>query len=159
MPLREEISKALTRAVKAQEKHRAATLRLMIAAIKDRDIALRGHGGDLHAQDGDILEILTRMVAQRRESAQAYEDGGRPELAQQEREEIEIIQSFLPRQLEAAEMEAACEKVLQESGAQSLKDMGRVMGILKKEFAGRMDFARAGKILQARLSGKPPRQE
>ena len=152
MSLREEINKALTRAVKAHEKHRAATLRLMKAAIKDRDIALRQEGGD--AQDKDILEILTRMVAQRRESAQVYEKSNRPELAQEERVEIEIIKSFLPPPLEEEVLEEVCEKVIAQSGAESLKDIGRVMKILKDEFAGRMDFAKAGKILQARLSKK-----
>lgn len=150
--LRESIKQGLAEATKSQDKRRMATLRLIQAALKDRDIAGRTEGRDAGVGDAEILEVLSKMVKQRRESAGIYEEAGRMELAQQEKEEIEIIESFLPKQLSDAETSAAVEAVIKETGAASIKDMGRVMGELKKRHAGQMDFARAGAIVKEKLA-------
>lgn len=149
--LRESIKQGLVEATKSQDKRRMATLRLIQAALKDRDIAGRTDGRDAGVSDAEILEVLAKMVKQRRESAGIYEEAGRTELAQQEREEIEIIESFMPKQLSEAETAAAVEAVIKETGAASIKDMGRVMGELKKRHAGQMDFAKAGAIVKEKL--------
>lgn len=151
--MREQIATALKEALKAQDKRHLSTLRLMQAAIKDRDIAARTAGGDKGVSDGDILDILAKMIKQREESATTYESAGRLELATQEREEIEVIRDFLPTQLSEEEVTSACDEVVTELGAESLKDMGRVMGELKKRYAGQMDFAKAGAAVKAKLSG------
>lgn len=150
--LRDSIKQGLVEATKSQDKRRMATLRLIQAALKDRDIAGRTEGRDAGVSDAEILEVLSKMVKQRRESAGIYEEAGRMELAQQEKEEIEIIESFLPKQLSDAETAAAVEAVIKETGAASIKDMGRVMGELKKRHAGQMDFARAGAIVKEKLA-------
>lgn len=150
--LRESIKQGLVEATKSQDKRRMATLRLIQAALKDRDIAGRTDGRDAGVSDAEILDVLSKMVKQRRESAGIYEEAGRTELAQQEREEIEIIESFMPKQLSDAESAAAVEAVIKETGAASIKDMGRVMGELKKRHAGQMDFAKAGTIVKERLA-------
>ena len=150
--LRESIKQGLVEATKSQDKRRMATLRLIQAALKDRDIAGRTDGRDAGVSDAEILDVLSKMVKQRRESAGIYEEAGRMELAQQEREEIEIIESFMPKQLSDAETAAAVEAVIKETGASSIKDMGRVMGELKKRHAGQMDFARAGAIVKEKLA-------
>jgi hypothetical protein len=149
--LRESIKQGLVEATKSQDKRRMATLRLIQAALKDRDIAGRTDGRDAGVSDAEILEVLAKMVKQRRESAGIYEEAGRTELAQQEREEIEIIESFMPKQLSDAETAAAVEAIVKETGASSIKDMGRVMGELKKRHAGQMDFAKAGAIVKEKL--------
>lgn len=149
--LRESIKQGLVEATKSQDKRRMATLRLIQAALKDRDIAGRTDGRDAGVSDAEILEVLAKMVKQRRESAGIYEEAGRTELAQQEKEEIEIIESFLPKQLSDAETAAAVEAIVKETGASSIKDMGRVMGELKKRHAGQMDFAKAGAIVKEKL--------
>ena len=140
--MREQITAALKQATLAQEKRRMSTLRLITAAIKDRDIAARGSGQD-GVSDEEILQILAKMIKQRLESAQTYEEAGRLDLSSQEREEIEIISSFLPRQLSEAEMDDACRKVVQEAGAAGLKDMGKCMAALKERYPGQMDFSKA----------------
>lgn len=150
--LREIIKQGLTEATKAQDKRRMATLRLIQAALKDRDIAGRTEGRDAGVSDAEILEVLSKMVKQRRESAGIYESAGRMELAQQENEEIAIIESFMPKQLSEAETAAAVQAVIAETGAASIKDMGRVMGELKKRHAGQMDFAKAGAIVKEKLA-------
>ncbi|MDZ4379954.1 MAG: GatB/YqeY domain-containing protein [Parvibaculum sp.] len=150
--LRETIKQGLTEATKAQDKRRMATLRLIQAALKDRDIAGRTEGRDAGVSDAEILEVLSKMVKQRRESAGIYESAGRMELAQQENEEIAIIESFMPKQLSEAETAAAVQAVIAETGAASIKDMGRVMGELKKRHAGQMDFAKAGAIVKEKLA-------
>jgi hypothetical protein len=150
--LRESIKQGLVEATKSQDKRRMATLRLIQAALKDRDIAGRTEGRDAGVSDAEILEVLSKMVKQRRESAGIYEEAGRMELAQQEKEEIEIIESFLPKQLSDEETASAVEAVIKETGAASIKDMGRVMGELKKRHAGQMDFARAGAIVKEKLA-------
>lgn len=149
--LREQINEALTAAMKAQDKRRVATLRLINAAIKDRDIAARGDGGD-GLSDDDIRQLLAKMVKQREESMQIYAEAGRPELAEQEREEMEIIRSFMPRQLSEDEVRSACEEVVREIGASGLRDMGRTMATLKERYPGQMDFGRASCVVKGMLS-------
>lgn len=151
MDLRERIGVALRAAMKARDAERLSTLRLINAAIKDRDIAIRGEGGDGSVGDAEVLAILGKMVRQRHESARAYEEGGRLELAGKELAEIGVIEEFLPRQLDPDEVAAAIEDALAEAGAGSIRDMGRVMGILKAAHAGQMDFAAVGPLVKARL--------
>jgi len=151
MGLRERIGTDLKEAMKAREADRLSTLRLINAAIKDRDIAARGDGAEGSVSDDDILAILGRMVKQRHESARAYEEGGRLELAEKEREEIAVIEGYLPRQLSAPEVEAAIDAALAEVGATSIRDMGRVMAVLKARHAGQMDFGAVGPRVKARL--------
>jgi uncharacterized protein YqeY len=149
--IRERINAALKDAVRAKDKRRKATLRLILAAIKDRDIAARGQGDAEGVSDEAVLEILAKMVKQRREAMVTYEEAGRLELVDQEGEEISIISEYLPKQMDKAEIEEACRKVVSETGASSLKDMGRVMAALKAEYAGRMDFGKASKIVKPLL--------
>jgi len=144
MSLRDKLQTALKEAMKAKEADRLSTLRLINAAIKDRDIASRGDGGPEEIADSDILSVLGRMVKQRQESARAYEEGGRLELAEKEQAEIKVIEEFLPRQLDAAEVEAAIAAAIAEVGATSIRDMGKVMAVLKGKYTGQMDFGSAG---------------
>lgn len=148
--MREKITEALKTALKSQDKRRVSTLRLIQAAIQDRDIANRGAGKDAVADD-EILQILTKMVKQRQESAKAFEEGGRLELAEQERAEIAIIADFLPRQLGDDDVRAVCGKVVAETGAAGLRDIGRCMAVLKETYAGQMDFAKASGIVKELL--------
>ncbi len=148
--MREQINTAMKDAMKAGDKTRLATLRLITAALKDRDIAARGTS-DGRVGDAEILEVLSRMIKQRRESAQTYEDAGRIELAEQEREEIAVIEEFMPRQLEGAELEMAVDQALTDLDCQGLKDMGRTMSHLKERYAGQMDFSKASSIVKQRL--------
>ncbi len=150
--LRTKISDELKTAMKAGEKLRVSTLRLIGAAIKDRDIQNRTAGPDSGVNDAQIVEVLARMVKQRQESVAMYEQGGRPELAQQERTEIEIIQSYMPKQLSEAEVKSIVAAVIQETGAQSVKDMGKVMGGLKAKYAGLMDFSKANGVVKELLT-------
>ncbi len=149
--LRERINEELKAAMKAQDKRRMATLRLITAAFKDRDIQSRGEGKADSPSEADLQAILAKMIKQRRESAEVYDKGGRPDLAAAEREEIAIIEEFLPRQLSDEEVEQAVAEVIAETGAEGLKDMGRVMGALKAKYAGQMDMARASKLVKERL--------
>ncbi|PID37490.1 MAG: glutamyl-tRNA amidotransferase [Rhodobacterales bacterium] len=141
--MRNRINDALKTAMKEKAALRLSTLRLINAAIKDRDIARRGEGKG-PAEDADILAILGKMVKQRQESARVYEEGGRIEMAEREREEVGIIEEFLPRQLDADEVEAAVQAAIATVGAESLRDMGKVMGELKSKYTGQMDFAAVG---------------
>ncbi len=151
--LRGQIESALKTAMKAGDaKLRVTTLRLINAAIKDRDIAARGEDRCDGVTEEEILAILTKMVKQREESAAAFENGGRPELAEQERAEIAVIREFLPRQLSEAEIRAAVSGVIKEYDACGLKDMGKCMGALKERYNGAMDFGAAGKLMKERLS-------
>ncbi len=150
--LRERIGDALKTAVKAQEKLRMSTLRLIIAAIKDRDIANRTDGPKNGVDEAEVLGILAKMIKQRDESAKTYEEAGRLELAQQEREEVQVIMEFLPKQLDQDEIRAACEAVVAELNAVGLKDMGRTMGALKERYAGQMDFGKASKLIKELLT-------
>jgi len=151
MMMRERISAALKDAMKSREAERLSTLRLINAAIKDKEIALRGDGGEGSVGDAEVLGILGRMVKQRQESARAYEEGGRLELATKELQEIKIIEEFLPRQLGAEEIEAAIAGAIGELGASSIRDMGRVMAALKAKYTGQMDFGAVGPMVKDRL--------
>jgi hypothetical protein len=148
--MRETINAALREATKAQDKRRISTLRLISAAIKDRDIAARGAGSD-KATDAELLDLLAKMIKQREESQKIYAEAGRAELAQQEGEEIVIIREYLPKQLSDAEMQKAVADAIAASGASSIKDMGKVMGALKAKYAGQMDFGKAGAVVKAKL--------
>jgi len=150
--LRNRLSEALKTALKAREQRRVSTLRLILAALKDRDIQARGDGQPDGVSDDEILSVLQKMIKQRRESIEHYEAGGRLELAQQEQEEVEIIQEYLPKQLTEAETEAAARAAIAEVGAAGIKDMGRVMGVLKERFAGQMDFGKAGPTVKRLLT-------
>lgn len=148
--MREKFARALNDAVKQQNKRRISTLRLIQTAIKDRDIANRGAGKD-PVSDDEILQILVKMAKQRQESAKAFEEGNRLELAEQEREEIAIIAEFLPKPLGEADLQKVCEQVVHEVGADGLRDMGRCMNALKEKFPGRMDFGKASGIVKGML--------
>jgi uncharacterized protein YqeY len=145
--MRETLAEALKTALKAGDKRRTSTLRLIQAAIQDRDIAHRGTGKD-PVSDEEILQILTKMVKQRQESAKAFEEGSRLELAAQERDEITIISDFLPRQMEDGAVRDAAQKVIAEVGADGLRDMGRCMNALKERYPGQMDFGKASGIVK-----------
>ncbi|MBS1302980.1 GatB/YqeY domain-containing protein [Loktanella sp. SALINAS62] len=153
MDVRQRLSVALKEAMKSKDVDRLSTLRLINAAIKDRDIALRGTGAEEGATAGtdEVLAILGRMVKQRQESARAYEEGGRLELAAKEQAEIKVIGDFLPRQLNTAETEAAVDAAIVETGADSIRDMGRVMAVLKEKYMGQMDFGRVGPMVKSKL--------
>lgn len=150
--LRDKVSGEMKQAMRDGDKVRVATLRLISAAFKDREIQNRGTGKDESLSEAGMQEILAKMIKQRRESAETYEKGGRPELAQAEKAEIAIIEEFLPRQLSPQETETAVSAVVAELGASGLKDMGRVMGVLKERYAGQMNFARAGAMVKSALS-------
>jgi len=150
--LRDDINNALKEAMKAREERRVSTLRLMNAAIKDKDIEARGNGkGPL--TDEELLAVFQKMVKQRQESADLYEKGGRPELAKQENDEITIINSYLPKQMSEDETKAAIAAAIKETGAASMKDMGKVIGILRGKYAGKMDFAKASGLVKGMLGG------
>jgi len=152
MGLREKISAGLKDAMKSQDKPRLATLRLINAAIKDKDIALRGEGNENGVTGDDVLAILGKMVKQRQESARAYEEGSRLDLAEREREEIVVIEDFLPKKLTDEEVGAAIDQAIKSVGAESIRDMGKVIGALKAEYMGRMDFGAVGPMVKDRLS-------
>ena len=152
MALRDEISAALKDAMKSGDKKKLSTLRLMQAAIKDKDINSRTEGHDSAlTSDAGIMELFAKMVKQRQDSIAAYDQGGRPELAQAERDEITVIQSFMPKQMNDEEAKAAVAGVIAALGATSVKDMGKVMAELKAKFAGQMDMGKAGGIVKSLL--------
>ena len=152
MALRDDIMAAVKDAMKSGDKKRLGTLRLMQAAIKDKDINSRTEGHDSAlTSDAGIAELFAKMVKQRQDSVAAYEQGGRPELAQNERDEITVIQSFMPKQMSDEEAKAAVAGVIAAVGATSVKDMGKVMAELKAKFAGQMDMGKAGGIVKALL--------
>lgn len=152
MDLRTRISTSLKQAMKDKAAERLSTLRLINAAIKDKDIAARAEGNDDGVAEGEVLAILGKMAKQRVESARAYEEGGRLDLAERELSEIKVIEEFLPRQLNADEAKAAVDAAVAEVGASSIRDMGKVMGVLKTKYTGQMDFGRVGSMLKDRLS-------
>ena len=152
MSLRDRLSVSLKDAMKAKDATRLMTLRLINAAIKDRDINARSEGVDSGVSDHDLLAILGKMVKQRQESARAYEEGGRLELAEKEWAEIVIIEEFLPRQLSEQEVEQAIADAIAASGANSIRDMGKVMGVLKSKYTGQLDFGKVGGMVKAQLS-------
>jgi uncharacterized protein YqeY len=152
MILRERLNESLKTAMLEKDALAVATLRLILATLKDRDIAERSKGNHNGLSDDEIVALLQSMIKQRRESIQLYERGGRDELARQEAEEIAVIERFLPPQMNDAEVESAVGAVIDEIGAASLKDMGRAMALLRERYAGRMDFAKAGAAAKARLA-------
>ncbi len=149
--LRNAIPEALRAALKNQNKRAVSTVRLIMAALKDRDIAARGKGNTDGIGDDEILQMLQTMVKQRRDSIELYEKGGRLDLAQQEAEEIEIIRRFMPAQMSEEEVAGAVADLVAELEASSLKDMGRTMAALRERYAGRMDFAKASAIVKKQL--------
>ena len=154
MSLRAQLTDAMKEAMKAKDAKRLATVRLMLAALKDKDIAARTETNKELVSDDDILTLLAKMIKQREESATAFDAGNRPEMAAGERGEIEVIRSFMPAQMDEAAMKAAVAKVIAESGAASIKDMGKVMAVLKERYAGQMDFSKASAATKDALSGK-----
>ena len=149
--MREQFTAMLKTAMKAGDKRRVDTVRMITAALNDRDIEARGQGKEV--SDADILALLQKMVKSRQESMEIYEKNARPELAQQEREEIAIIQEFLPQQMSEAEVTAAIQAAIAETGAASIKDMGKVVGALKAKYTGQMDFAKASATVKGLLNG------
>ena len=152
MSLRNEINSAMKEAMKEKAQLRLSTLRLINAAIKDRDIAARAEGVEEGVDESEILAILGKMTRQRQESAKTYEEAGRLDLSERELSEIQVIEYFLPRQLNGDEIEIEITKVIDEQGASSIRDMGRVMACLKERFTGQMDFGSVGPIVKKKLS-------
>lgn len=149
--MRERFTDDMKQALKGGEKERLATIRLIVAALKEKDIDARGAGKG-KATDDEIMAMLQKMVKQRLESADIYEKGGRPELAAQERREADIISGYLPQQMDEAAVRAAIADAMSEVNAASIKDMGKVIGVLKGKYAGQMDFARASAVVKEMLS-------
>ena len=156
MALRETLTEAMKDAMRAKDARRLATLRMVLAALRDRDIAARSETSRELLGDDEILTLLAKMIKQREESAAAYDTGKRPELAAGEREEIAIIRSFMPAQMSEADVRAAASGVIAETGASAMKDMGKVMALMKERYAGQMDFARASALVKELLSAPKP---
>ncbi|MFN3077066.1 MAG: GatB/YqeY domain-containing protein [Alphaproteobacteria bacterium] len=150
--LRATLNDALRQATLTRDSRTVSTVRLILAALKDRDIAARSHGNTEGISEAEILQMFHSMVKQRRDSVTLYEQGGRPELAQREMEEIAVIQRFLPRQMKDEEIVQAVGSILEEIGGGGLKDMGRVMAALRERYTGQMDFAKASAEVKKRLS-------
>lgn len=150
--IRDDLKKALIEALKAKDETKVATIRLINAAIKDKDIEARPKGNLDGIDDTAVLNLLMSMVKQRNESINMYQQGGREDLAQKEKKEIEIIQQFLPQQMSEAEIICAINEIMAQTGASSIKDMGKVMGALKGKYAGKMDFAVASTLIKSKLS-------
>lgn len=149
--MRDRITADLKTATLARDKERTATLRLVAAAIKDRDILARGAGTE-RASEGELVDLFARMIKQREESAQLFDEGGRPELAAKERAEITVIRTYLPQQLDEADVATAIDRALADSAAAGLKDMGKVMALLKERHAGQLDFSKASGLVRAKLA-------
>jgi uncharacterized protein len=149
--LREAFSERLKQAMRAKDTGTLSAVRLILAAVKDRDVAARGSGNPEGIADPEILRVLQGMIKQRRESIALYQQGNRPELAQREEDEISVIESFLPQQMSDNEIAAAAKAAIAETGAAGVKDMGRVMGVLRERHAGVIDLARAGAIVKQLL--------
>ena len=154
MGLRDTFNTALKEAMKASDRKRTGTLRLVLAALKDRDIAGRTEENRAGISDDEILSLLAKLIKSREDSIELYEKGGRPELAQAEREEIAVIREFMPKQMDEAEAKAAIAAAIAETGASAMKDMGKVMAALKERFAGKMDFAKASAAVKELLTPK-----
>ena len=151
MTLREEINGSMKQAMRDRAADRLSTLRLIMAAIKDRDIAARGDGADEGVGDDEVLAILSKMVKQRQESARTYEEGGRLDLAERELNEIKVIEEYLPKQLDDSEIKAAIDAAISDIGASSIRDMGKIMGALKAKYTGQMDFGKVGPMVKDHL--------
>ncbi|HLY05749.1 MAG TPA: GatB/YqeY domain-containing protein [Rhizomicrobium sp.] len=154
MNLRERFGEALKTAMRARDQKRVSTLRLVLAAVKERDIANRSEASREGISDDDILSLLAKMIKQREESIAAFEAGGRPELAASEREEIAIIRAFQPAQMSESDTQSAAAAAIAEVGANAPRDMGKVMAVLKARYAGRMDFAKASAVVKDLLTPK-----
>ena len=150
--IRPRLNEALTEAIKAKEKRAVSTLRLILACLKDRDIAARGKGVTDGISDDEILSLLQTMIRQREDSVALYEQGGRLDLAEGEREEVAIIERFLPEQMDENSIEQAVRSVIADVGAKGLKDMGRTMAELRTRYAGRMDFTKASGLVKSALA-------
>ena len=151
MTLRDDINKALTEAMKAKNERAVSTLRMVNSTLKNADIEARTSGKPL--DDAAVLSILQKMIKQRQESVELYKKGGRADLVKQEEEEIAIISGYLPKQMSEAEMTAAIDAAIKEVGAAGMKDMGKVIGLLRGKYAGQMDFGKASGVVKAKLSG------
>jgi uncharacterized protein YqeY len=152
MTLRTDLSDALKNAMRSKDETGVSTLRMMLAGLKDRDIAARTKGSGEPIPDGEILDLLQKMVKQRQESIEMYKKGNRADLVTKEEAEIGVIERFLPKQLSDAEMDQAVSQTVARTGATSIRDMGKVIAALREEYAGRMDFARASQLVKARLN-------
>ncbi len=150
--LRDQLTVAMKQAMKDKKKRRLTTIRLILAAIKDRDIAARTDKNLIEDEDAVVLEILSKMIKQRKESLVVYEEAGRMELAQQEQAEMDIISEFQPRQMPEEEITQAVKKAIEETEASGLKDIGKIMALLKGKYAGKMDFSRASAVARSELS-------
>ena len=151
MPIRDRLMEATKEAMKARDAARLSTLRMMSSGIKDRDIFVRGEGGEVPVADADLMGLMGKMIKQRQDAAKVYVQGHRQELADKELAEVKVIEEFLPRQLDSAGVEAAVTAAIAETGATSIKDMGRVMAALKAKYAGQMDFGAVGALIKGRL--------
>ena len=151
--MRERIAQAMKDALKSKDQATLSTIRLIVAALKDRDIAARSDNNHDGILDDEILSMLQTMIKQRNESAKMYQDGGRPELADAEKAEIVLIQQFLPEQLSKDDIEKAITEAIAQTNAASIKDMGKVMAHLKEHYAGQMDFSAASQMVKAALMG------
>ena len=149
--LREAFTERLKQAMRAKDARTLSSVRMILAALKDRDIAARGTGNTAGIADAEILRLLQGMIKQRRESIALYRQGNRPELAEQEEQEIAVIESFLPKQMSDEEIAAAAREAIAETGAAGVKDMGKVMGVLRERHAGVIDMARAGAVVKQLL--------
>lgn len=153
MSIRQEFTTALKEAMQAKDQVSLSTIRLITAAMKDRDIAARGNGNEDGITDAEILSMMQSMIKQRQESSKTYEEAGRAELAEREEAEIKVIEKFLPAQMSEDETNAAIDTIVAEINAGSIKDMGKVMNELKTRFAGQMDMAKAGGAVKRKLAG------
>ncbi|MGY9056237.1 MAG: GatB/YqeY domain-containing protein [Alphaproteobacteria bacterium] len=150
--LRSELSQAVKDAMRAKDKRGLSTIRLIMAAIKDRDIAVRSEGNQEGVSDAEVLQLMQKMIKQRHESIKMYQEAGRLELAQQEQDEIGVIEGFMPLQLSEDEIAVEVDKVMAEIGATTVKDMGRLMTVLRERYAGKMDFGRASGVAKSRFA-------
>jgi uncharacterized protein len=154
MGLREQFNEQMKEAMKAKDQKRLSTIRMINAALKDKDIAARTETSREGISDDDVLGLLAKMIKQREESATAFDTGNRPEMAAAEREEVTIIRSFMPKQMSPEESRAAIQTAITETGASSIKDMGKIMAALKERYAGQMDFGRASGTVKELLTPK-----
>ncbi len=152
MDKRTEISAALKDALKSQDKIAVSTIRLILAALKDRDIAVRDQGHAEGIDESGLLTMLQSMIKQRQESSKTYSEAGRDDLAEQEEAEIDVIRSFMPKQLSDSEICEIVDSMISELGAESVKDMGKIMGVLKEKYAGQIDMGKAGAVAKDKLS-------
>lgn len=152
MNKREEFNSALKESLKNKDQLAVSTIRLILAALKDRDISARGQGSAEGLGESEILSMLQSMIKQRKESAATYKEAGRDDLSSREESEIEVIERFLPKQLSAEETEKIIERIIEEQGASDMKDMGKVMGVLKSDYAGQIDMGRASGMVKQKLS-------